>query len=93
MDKAREVALKVLYNVEENKSYSNLELDKEIEKNRKQLNDKDIRFNIRNSIWCYYMEINTWWNNKKILKYKNKKNIDMDKKYFKNGNISDYIFR
>ncbi len=42
MDKARETALKVLYKIDKNKAYSNIELDEEINKNRTILNDKDI---------------------------------------------------
>ena len=42
MDRAREVALKVLYNIDKNKSYSNIALDGEIKKNKDRLNEKDI---------------------------------------------------
>ena len=42
MDQARNIALKILYNIEQNQAYSNLALNQEITKNRKQLNEKDI---------------------------------------------------
>ncbi len=42
VDKAREIALKCLYKVEKQEAYSNIILDKEIEKNREFLNMKDI---------------------------------------------------
>lgn len=42
VDKAREIALKCLYKIEKQKAYSNIILDKEIEKNREFLNMKDI---------------------------------------------------
>ena len=35
IDKARETALKIIYNIESNNAYSNISLDEEIEKNRK----------------------------------------------------------
>ena len=42
MDRARNVALKTLYDIDKNKAYSNIALDKQLRENRKQLNDKDI---------------------------------------------------
>lgn len=42
MDKARNVALKTLYDIDKNKAYSNIALDKQLRENKKQLNDKDI---------------------------------------------------
>ena len=44
IDKARETALKIIYNIESNNAYSNISLDEEIEKNRKVLTSKDIGF-------------------------------------------------
>ncbi len=44
VDKVREVALKVLYNIEVNKAYSNIALDEEINKNIKILDNRDIGF-------------------------------------------------
>ena len=44
VDKVREVALKVLYNIEVNKAYSNITLDEEINKNIKILDNRDIGF-------------------------------------------------
>lgn len=42
MDKAREVALKILYKIDEEKAYSNIVLDEMLNINRKILNEKDI---------------------------------------------------
>lgn len=42
MDKARNIALKILYNIDINKAYSNIALNQEISNNRKILNEKDI---------------------------------------------------
>ena len=42
IDKAREIALKVLHDIDENGAYSNIALDEEINKNRNKLNEKDI---------------------------------------------------
>ena len=42
MDKARNIALKVLHSIDEKGAYSNLALDEEINKNREKLNEKDI---------------------------------------------------
>ena len=42
MDKARETALKILYEIDKNKAYSNIALDEEIKKSRKNLTEKDI---------------------------------------------------
>lgn len=42
IDKVREMALRVLYEIDENKAYSNIVLDEEINKNRNKLNEKDI---------------------------------------------------
>ena len=39
------------------------------------------------------MEINIRCNNRKTLKNKNEKNLTMGKKYIKNGNIPNIIFR
>ena len=44
IDKAREVALKILYKIDQDGAYSNIALDEEIGKNRNSLNDKDIGF-------------------------------------------------
>ena len=42
IDKAREVALKVLYKIDKDNAYSNIALDEELKKNKKSLNEKDI---------------------------------------------------
>ena len=42
MDKAREVALKVLYKIDKENAYSNIILNEEINKNKEKLNSKDI---------------------------------------------------
>ena len=42
IDKAREIALKILYKIEKDKGYSNIVLNQELEKNKKNLNEKDI---------------------------------------------------
>lgn len=42
IDKAREIALKVLYKIEKEEAYSNIALDDAINNNRKNLNEKDI---------------------------------------------------
>ena len=42
IDNARELALKCLYKIEKEEAYSNIVLDKMLEKNRYRLNDKDI---------------------------------------------------
>ena len=42
IDKARELALKALYQIETEKAYSNIILDKLINENRKQLTEKDL---------------------------------------------------
>lgn len=44
IDKVREIALKVIYNVDRNKAYSNISLDEEINKNMKILDNRDIGF-------------------------------------------------
>ena len=44
IDKAREIALKTLYNIDINNAYSNIELDKQINNNLKNINSKDIAF-------------------------------------------------
>lgn len=44
MDKAREIALKTLYKIDQNQAYSNLILSEQINKNRKNLNNIDIGF-------------------------------------------------
>ena len=44
MDKAREIALKTLYEIDQNQAYSNLILSEQINKNRKNLNNIDIGF-------------------------------------------------
>ena len=42
IDKAREVALKILYKIDEEGAYSNIAVDEMIKQNRKNLNEKDI---------------------------------------------------
>ena len=42
IDKTREIALKILYKINQEKAYSNIVLNKYINENRKQLNTKDI---------------------------------------------------
>lgn len=42
IDKAREIALKILYKIDKEQAYSNIVLNDEINKNRKKLNEKDI---------------------------------------------------
>ncbi len=42
IDKARELALKILYKIEQEEAYSNIVLNDELNKNRKQLTEKDI---------------------------------------------------
>ena len=42
IDKTRELALKILYKIEQEKAYSNIVLNDELNKNRKQLIEKDI---------------------------------------------------
>ena len=42
IDKAREIALKVLYKIEKEEAYSNIALDDAINNNRQNLNEKDI---------------------------------------------------
>ena len=42
IDKPREVALKVLYKIDRENAYSNIELDEEIKNNRNNLNERDI---------------------------------------------------
>ena len=42
IDKAREIALKVLYRIDKEGAYSNIALDEELKKNRNNLNEKDI---------------------------------------------------
>lgn len=42
IDKARELALKILYKIDKEQAYSNIALNDEIKQNRKNLNDKDI---------------------------------------------------
>lgn len=44
MDKAREITLKTLYKIEEEKAYSNIALDELLKQNRHKLNEKDIGF-------------------------------------------------
>lgn len=44
MDKPREIALKTLVSIEEEKSYSNIILNKNIKENKKNLSEKDIAF-------------------------------------------------
>ena len=44
IDKTREVALKILYKIEQEKAYSNIVLNDELNKNRKQLTERDIGF-------------------------------------------------
>lgn len=42
IDRTREIALKILYKINEEQAYSNIALDEEIKQNKKKLNDKDI---------------------------------------------------
>ena len=42
IDKSRELALKILYKIEQEEAYSNIILNEELNKNRKQLSEKDI---------------------------------------------------
>lgn len=42
IDKARELSLKILYKIEKEEAYSNIVLNDELNKNRKQLTDRDI---------------------------------------------------
>lgn len=42
IDKAREIALKTLYKIDKEQAYSNIALDEMLNKNRKELNSKDI---------------------------------------------------
>lgn len=42
IDKAREIALKVLYKIEKEEAYSNIALDEAINNNRKNLTEKDV---------------------------------------------------
>lgn len=42
IDKAREIALKILYRIDKEQAYSNIALDEEISKNKARLNEKDI---------------------------------------------------
>ena len=42
LDKTREVALKVLYKIDKEQAYSNIELNEQIRQNRKNLDEKDI---------------------------------------------------
>ena len=44
VDKAREIALKVLYDIDKNGAYSNISLDNYLNNNRKRLTEKDIGF-------------------------------------------------
>lgn len=44
IDKPREIALKTLYNIEENQAYSNIELNKQINQSKKELTKTDIGF-------------------------------------------------
>lgn len=42
IDKTREIALKVLYKIDKEQAYSNIELNEQIKQNRKNINEKDI---------------------------------------------------
>ena len=42
IDKAREISLKILYKIDQEQAYSNIELNEQINQNRKKLNEKDI---------------------------------------------------
>ena len=42
MDKIRELALKILYEIDKQQAYSNIVLNEQIKQNRKNLNEKDI---------------------------------------------------
>ena len=44
IDFAREIALKIIYNVDEKKAYSNILLDEFLNENRQKLNIKDVNF-------------------------------------------------
>ena len=44
MDKVRELALKILYKIDNEKAYSNIVLNEEINKNKKIINERDIGF-------------------------------------------------
>ncbi len=61
MDKAREIALKTLYKIEEKDAYSNLVLDEMLTNARKtwkEMNRKRCRVYLRNSIWNNFLETN-----------------------------------
>ena len=42
IDKTREIALIILYKIDKENAYSNIALDEELRKNRKNLNERDI---------------------------------------------------
>lgn len=42
IDKARELALKILYKIDQENAYSNIELNQQLKENNKKLNDKDV---------------------------------------------------
>ena len=42
IDKTREIALKILYKIDKEDAYSNIELNEQIKQNRKNLTEKDI---------------------------------------------------
>ena len=92
IDKARELALKTLYKIDKEQAYSNIALNDEIKQNRTKLNEKDIGL-----ISELVYGVTTWkLTIDEIIKKYSKiklKNITMDNKYIKNGNISNNFFR
>ena len=42
IDKTREIALKIVYKIDKEDAYSNIELNEQIKQNRKNLTEKDI---------------------------------------------------
>lgn len=70
IDKAREMALKILYKIDKEKAYSNIALDEMLNQNRKDLTQKDIGLISEIVYGVTKMEVNIRWNHKKIFKYK-----------------------
>ena len=91
IDKVRELALKVLYKIDKEEAYSNIALNEILNANREKLTPKDI--GLISEIIYGVTTINIRCNNNKTFKNKNEKNINMGSKHFKNGNISNIIFR
>ena len=93
INKPREIALKTIYKINQEQAYSNLALDEEIKQNRKILNEKDIGLisEITYGVTTWKLTLDTII--KKHSKIKLKKNITMDYKHTKNGNIPNYILR